>query len=114
DPGHTRLVLPAPGEAGQSFAGYSAGPVETGQPVLVVESWDGSGSVRVLDDGAQLTVLPAAGIDPDAGWQRVRADGALSGGRLDSDACAGVLDALRRALAHELIGQSRQMLRLAI
>jgi alkylation response protein AidB-like acyl-CoA dehydrogenase len=86
-----------------------AGPRLAGSGTAVVATQDGR--LALLEPG-RLVVAPMHGADPDLGLTRVSGSG-LAAGELTGGDWSRALAAGRLALAHELIGAGREMLRLA-
>jgi hypothetical protein len=116
DPLRCRIVFPAAAKATPGEVdGYTSGPLSDDLDLLIIDDWHGRSSVRVVPlAAAQLDVLPVTGLDAEAGVTRVSGSYQGGNGFLEGEAAAGLVDVLRLALAHELIGQTSQMLRLAI
>jgi hypothetical protein len=76
---------------------------------------EGEGTVVVTVAPSELDVRPIEGVDPGMGLLEVRADGARPIGppRSVPSSWSGGVTLARLALAHELVGVSRTMLRLA-
>jgi hypothetical protein len=115
--GPTGVVLPALGSV--------AVPGRVAQSALVVHGLATSGiatrarAVVVADDGAHLVdtatlaLIPVAGLDPRLGLFRVGAERLPTEPATPSTDWPAAVAAGQRALAHELVGGARTMLRLA-
>jgi hypothetical protein len=117
DPLRCRIVFPATAKAASGeFDGYATGSLSGDLDLLIIDDWHGRGSARVVSlAAARLDARPVTGLDAEAGVMRVSGSYQAGDGLLLGDeAAAGLVDVLRLALAHELIGQTGHMLRLAI
>jgi hypothetical protein len=120
------LVLPALGPGGPPGAleggslavrGLGAGALGRREVAVVVASGGADGTVAVTVPTGDLTLRSVRGFDPALGLHEVTADHVPAAPRGTAAApgvpwAAGVA-AGRRALAHELVGTARAMLRLA-
>ena len=117
DPLQCRIIFPATAKATPGeLDGYATGPLSDGLDLLVIDDWHGRGSARIVPlAAARVDARPVAGLDAEAGVMRVSGSYQAGDGLLLGDeATACLVDVLRLALAHELIGQTGHMLRLAI
>jgi len=110
------VVLPALGSQappgtvageGVTVRGLGTAALDRAERALVATA-DGVLEVEV----AALTRRPVAGLDPDLGLVEVGAEG-LHGASVEPADWEGAVAAGQRALAHELVGAARTMLRLA-
>jgi hypothetical protein len=117
DPLQCRIVFPATGNtAPGELDGFAIGPLRDDHDLLIIDDWREPGSVRVVPRAAALPdTRPVKGLDAEAGVHRVSGSFQAGAGLLVGyEASAGLVDVLRLALVHELIGQTRYMLRLAV
>lgn len=117
DPRQFRIIFPATAKAAPGeLDGYAAGLLSGALDLLIIDDWHGRGSARIVPlAAARVDARPVAGLDAEAGVMRVSGSYRAGDGLLlDDEATARLVDVLRLALAHELIGQTSRMLRLAI
>lgn len=116
----TAVVLPefgrhaAPGSVRDgelAVRGLGTVRMATADAAVVVAAVDGVFRAFTVETG-QLRIRPVSGVDPRLGLAKVDAEAVPAQGGADA-AWGGALAAGRIALAHELIGASRTMLRLA-
>jgi hypothetical protein len=114
----TRVVYPAPGSAGVvdddgTLAGLTLDPVGA-DGLLVVPISTGSGIRIHTVPASACTQQPVRGLDESAGLSLIRADAAAASPAEQSADWDVALIAARRALAHQLIGVSGELLRIAV
>jgi hypothetical protein len=117
DPRQLRIIFPAEAKATPGeLDGYATGSLSGGLDLLIIDDWHGRGSSRIVPlAAARVDARPVTGLDAEAGLMRVSGSYRAGDGLLlDDEAAACLLDVLRLAVAHELIGQTGHMLRLAI
>lgn len=120
------IILALPGRSGAPAGEWRSDGIEvaglmTTTPIatgaVLVPAVRNGGVVLGSAPATTLSVEPIEGVDPWAGWNRVAGLVAVSAFRPKSEDPRDWETALvtgRRALAHELIGLTRRMLRLAV